>query len=164
MMNFKIFPPTSFYYTYCKKGLIPSNLLPMAWLCHNFPRYFLLTFFVMMNSSISLAQSAQSQEIRGVTGGDRNSGDCGYISSQPNHVMQLSQQTYSLNIYLEVNQGKPSLLILGPGEGDRFCILGEPAMGRQPHMGGVWAPGKYLIYVGDANGNQNPFTLRITGQ
>ena len=63
---------------------------------------------------------------------------------------------------METNQGKPSLLILGPGEGDRFCILGEATSGKYPKMGGVWAAGKYLIYVGDAQGKQNPFTMKIT--
>ena len=107
------------------------------------------------------AQNLRNQSIRGTTGGNNNSGDCGYIADKPNHVINLSQQVYSLNVILEAQGGKPSLLILGPGTNDRFCILGEPSQGKNAQMGGVWAPGKYLIYVGDAQGSQNPFTLKI---
>ncbi|BAQ65856.1 hypothetical protein [Geminocystis sp. NIES-3709] len=110
----------------------------------------------------SFAQIPKNQQITGTTGGNNNSGDCGYIGSQPNHVINLNEQVYSLNIVVETNQGKPSLLVLGPGESDRFCILGESSAGKYPKMGGVWAAGKYLIYVGDAQGNKNPFTMKIT--
>lgn len=112
----------------------------------------------------SFAQTPQNQQIKGTTGGNNNSGDCGYIGNQPNHIINLSQQVYSLNIVVEASQGKPSLLVLGPSDGDRFCILGDSIPNKYPKMGGVWAPGKYLIYVGDAQGNQNPFTLKITSQ
>lgn len=111
-----------------------------------------------------LAQIPKNQEIQGTTGGNKNSGDCGYISNQPNHIINLSEQVYSLNVVVETSQGKPTLLILGPGNGDRFCILGEASSGKYPKMGGVWAAGRYLIYVGDAQGNQNPFTMKITAK
>lgn len=109
-----------------------------------------------------MAQIPKNQVIKGTTGGNNNSGDCGYIGNQANHVINLSQQVYSLNVVVEASQGKPTLLILGPGNSDRFCILGEAIAGKYPKMGGVWAAGKYLIYVGDAQGNQNPFTMKIT--
>lgn len=112
----------------------------------------------------SMAQIPKNQEIKGTTGGNNNSGDCGYIGNQPSHVINLSQQVYSLNIVVETNQGKPTLLVVGPGNNDRFCILGEASPGKYPKMGGVWAAGKYLIYVGDIQGSQNPFTLKITTQ
>ena len=112
----------------------------------------------------ALAQTSQNQTIKGTTGGNNNSGDCGYIADQPNHVIILSQQAYSLNVILEANNGKPSLLILGPGTNDRFCVLGAPNQGKTAKMGGVWAPGKYLIFVGDAQGNKNPFTLKIVNK
>lgn len=108
-----------------------------------------------------MAQAPQNQTIQGTTGGNKNSGDCGYIANQPNHIINLSQQTYSLNIILEANNGNPSLLVLGPGGSDRFCVLGKPSTGKKAKMGGVWAPGKYLIYVGDTQGSNHPFTLRV---
>lgn len=63
-------------------------------------------------------------------GGNKNSGDCGYVSDKPNYVLQLNEQAYSLNVILETQAEKPSLLILGPGEGDRFCILGDTKSGK----------------------------------
>lgn len=112
----------------------------------------------------SLAQDLSNKTIQGTTGGNNNSGDCGYIADQPNYVINLNEQTYSLNVILEANNGKPSLLVLGPGNNDRFCVLGEPTSGKLAKMGGVWAPGKYLIYVGDAPGNKNPFTLKVVNK
>ena len=123
-----------------------------------------IALFLNILSPSALAQTRNNQTIKGTTGGKNNSGDCGYIADRPNHVINLREQTYSLNVILEANKGKPSLLILGPSTSDRFCVLGEPSTGKKAKMGGVWAPGKYLIYVGDAQGNKNPFTLRITSK
>lgn len=119
---------------------------------------------VNLSSSCLLvqAQAIGIQEVQGKTGGNINSGDCGYIANKPNHVINLMQPVYSLKIRVEASQGNPSLLILGPGSNDRFCILGEVNAGKLPEMSGVWEAGKYLIYVGDIQGNQNPFTLKIT--
>jgi hypothetical protein len=110
------------------------------------------------------AQAIGIQEVRGKTGGNVNSGDCGYIADKPNHIINLMQPIYSLKIRVEASQGHPSLLIVGPGNNDRFCILGEANQGKSPEMSGVWEAGKYLIYVGDIQGNQNPFTLKITSE
>lgn len=115
-----------------------------------------------LDFSVVKAQNIGIQQVQGKTGGNINSGDCGYIGSQPNHVINLMQPVYSLNIKLEATEGNPSLLILGPSNSDRFCILGEPNIGKSPEMSGVWEAGKYLIYVGDIQGNQHPFTLKIT--
>lgn len=115
---------------------------------------------IMMPNSV-MAQTSVNDTVKGTTGGNKNSGDCGYIADKPNYVINLNQQTYSMNVTLEANQGKPSLLILGPGTSDRFCVLGEPKTGKKAKMGGVWAKGKYLIYVGDTQGSKNPFTLKI---
>lgn len=117
---------------------------------------------VLLYPLIAQGQIPPLQEIQGLSGGNKNSGDCGYISNEPNYVLNLTEQVYSLKIVVEATQGKPSLLVLGPGESDRFCILGEAQKGKYPKMGGVWEKGKYLIYVGDAQGNQYPFTMKIT--
>ena len=120
-----------------------------------------IALWLTMALSSGTAKALPSQTIKGVTGGNNNSGDCGYIANKPNYVINLTKQTYSLNVILEAKKGKPSLLVLGPGKGDRFCVLGEPNIGKNAKMGGFWSPGKYLIYVGDAPGNKNPFTLKI---
>ena len=121
-------------------------------------------FYSLGVTAPSFAQNAGNQTIQGTTGGNKNSGDCGYIADKPNHVINLSEKSYSLNLILEASNGKPSLLIVGPSNNDRFCVLGEPTSGKLAKMGGVWAPGKYLIYVGDAPGNKNPFTLKVVNK
>lgn len=123
----------------------------------------LITISISGYCLLANAQNRGLQEIQGQTGGNVNSGDCGYIASQPNHVINLIQPVYSLEIKVESSQGNPSLLILGPDSKDRFCILGSGNAGKSPKMSGVWEAGKYLIYVGDMQGNQNPFTLKISG-
>jgi hypothetical protein len=119
-----------------------------------------IAFWWMITFAL-MAQSQPSQTIQGISGGKKSSGDCGYIANTPNYVINLSEATYSLNVILDAQQGKPSLLILGPGKSDRFCVFGEPNIGKNAQMGGYWMPGQYLIYVGDDLGNHYPFTLRI---
>ena len=120
-----------------------------------------IALWLIMTLPSAIAKPLPSETIQGMTGGNNNSGDCGYIANKPNYVIILPEQTYSLNVILEAQQGQPSLLILGPGKSDRFCVLGKPSIGKNAQMGGFWSPGKYLIYIGDAAGNKNPFTLRI---
>lgn len=102
------------------------------------------------------------QEIKGNTGGKVNSGDCGYIASQPNYILNLSQKSYKLNVQVKTSSGKPTLLVVGPKSNDRFCILGDVGAGKLPEMKGVWMAGQYKIYVGEAEGAELPFTLTIT--
>lgn len=98
---------------------------------------------------------------QGDDGGEKNSGDCGFIADKPNHILQLPQKVYSLSITVEAEGGKPSLLVIGPTDKERFCVLGDTTLGRKPEIKGVWLPGRYLIYVGEMEGNRYPFTLRI---
>ncbi len=122
---------------------------------------FLLILLLLLLARGMKAQSL-SREIKGVTGGEKNSGDCGFIADKPNHILQLPQQVYSLGITVEAEGGKPSLLVIGPTDKERFCVLGDVKLGKKPEIKGVWQPGRYLIYVGEMEGNRYPFTLRIT--
>lgn len=144
-MNYKFF---LFSLRYTNNGLISLQALCMVIFCGAF-----LTPFAM-------AQSL-NREISGNMGGSVNSGDCGYIATAPNYVINLNQQNYSLHLRVEASRGKPTLLIVGPNRGDRTCILGDVGVGKLPQMGGVWAPGQYSIYVGESDGNQYPFTLKV---
>lgn len=144
-MNYKF---SLFSLRYTKNGLSALQVL-----C-------IFIFFGSFLAPFAMAQSL-NREINGNMGGGVNSGDCGYIASSPNHVINLSQQTYSLHLRVEASQGKPTLLIVGPNRGDRTCILGDVGAGKLPQMGGVWAPGQYSIYVGESGGNKYPFTLKV---
>ncbi|AFZ47801.1 hypothetical protein Cyast_1846 [Cyanobacterium stanieri PCC 7202] len=144
-MNYKFF---LFPFRYENTGLTALHTLCVFLFCGSFLAPF------------AMAQSL-NREISGNMGGSVNSGDCGYIAGNPNHVINLSEQNYSLHLRVEASQGKPTLLILGPNRGDRTCILGDVGAGKLPQMGGVWAPGQYSIYVGESDGNQHPFTLKV---
>jgi hypothetical protein len=108
------------------------------------------------------AQIIGVEEVKGTSGGGVDSKDCGYIANQPNHVLNLMERTDYLRVSLQVNGGEPTLLIIGPGAKDRFCVLGDRTSAMSPELSGVWEAGKYLIYVGDRTGSQLPFTLNIS--
>ena len=130
---------------------------------HNLIKYCSAFFLISLSLGTSaIAQTPYNQKITGTTAGKINTADCGFIGQSPHHVINLTQQVYSLHLKVEANQGKPTLLIIGPNNGDRTCILGDVSGGKLPEMGGVWSSGQYFIYVGDLNGNQYPFTLNIT--
>ena len=108
------------------------------------------------------AQIIGFEQVQGKSGGEVDSKDCGYVAPHPNHVLNLMQRTDYLRVSLQANAGEPTLLIVGPGAKDRFCILGDRSSGMNPELAGVWESGKYLIYVGDRHGSQYPFTLNIS--
>jgi hypothetical protein len=110
------------------------------------------------------AQMIGVQQVQGKTGGEVDSKDCGYISTQPNHILNLMQRIDYLRVSLQANGGDPTLLILGPGAEDRFCVLGDRHLGVTPELSGVWESGKYLIFVGDRHNSQHSFTLNISTQ
>lgn len=132
---------------------------------------FLLTLILVILELINInpnsklnAQIIGNQQVTGNSGGGINSQDCGYIASQPNHVLNLMQKVDYLRVDLQSNGGEATLLILGPGAQDRFCVLGDRNSGVNPELAGVWEAGKYLIYVGDLSNSQHNFTLNISTQ
>lgn len=110
------------------------------------------------------AQTIANQQINGVSGGNVKTPDCGYIGNQANYTLNLSQKMDYLKVNLQATGGQPTLLIVGPGANDRFCILGDGNSGLKPELAGVWEAGKYLIYVGDRTNSQHQFTLNISTQ
>lgn len=129
-------------------------------------KYFLALICLTVNIIVLFPFSklnAQTQ-IRGKTGGGVNTRDCGFISSKPNHTLNLKQKTDYLRVSLRANGGQPTLLIVGPGSQDRFCVLGDSNMGVHPELSGVWESGKYLIFVGDLKNSGSSFTLNISSQ
>lgn len=124
-------------------------------------------FLSLTNLNYPLKLTAQIigiERIKGKSGGIVNSKDCGYIDTKPTHILNLMQRIDYLRISLQANGGQPTLLILGPGTQDRFCVLGDQNSGVTPELSGVWEAGKYLIFVGDRSNSQHPFTLDISTQ
>lgn len=135
----------------------------------NFKTVFLIIFIslginiINIGSNLRLnAQIIGVQNLKGKTGGGIDSKDCGYINSQPNHIINLIKKVDYLRVTLKANGGQPTLLILGPGSADRFCVLGDLNSGVNPEISGVWEAGKYIIYVGDLTNSNHDFTLNIS--
>ena len=110
---------------------------------------------------INLKFDTKTQTVQGKTGGPINSKGCGYISSSPNHVINISKRVDYMRLSVRAGGGQPTLLVKGPSSQDSFCVLGDAGSGFKPEMSGVWEPGKYKIYIGDLSGKNHPFTLNI---
>ena len=118
---------------------------------------------ININSHLkSQAQTIGIEKVNGKTGGSVNSKDCGYIDTKPSHILNLMERMDYLRVSLKANGGDPTLLILGPGPQDRFCVLGDRNLGVNPELSGVWESGKYLIFVGNRSSAQHSFTLDIS--
>ena len=96
----------------------------------------------------------------GQSGGGVDSNDCGFVPSAPQEVIQVAERRNYLRMSVESEGGNPTLLVKGPN--GRFCILADS--GDTPSMSGVWMPGTYEVYVGDDQGENHQYTLRLSGQ
>ena len=103
-----------------------------------------------------------NQTIKGQSGGSIDSQGCGFIAATPNHEMHIEQRIDYMRLTVQATGGQPTLLVLGPNLGDRFCVLGDEVSGLKPEISGVWEAGSYQIYVGDRIGEQYQFTLDIS--
>ena len=96
----------------------------------------------------------------GTSGGQSNSGDCGFVASAPNHTIDVAEDLPFLRINVQTS-GAPTLLIEGPA--GRYCVLPEGGGGNLQFSG--YAPsGTYDIYVGDREQGQHSYNLSISGR
>jgi hypothetical protein len=114
----------------------------------------------MANTKIQLTQV--NQVIKGQSGGSVDSQGCGFIATSPNYEMKLEQRIDYMRLTVQSTGGQPTLLVLGPGAGDSFCVLGDEVSGLKPEISGVWEAGNYQIYIGDRLGSQHQFTLNVS--
>ncbi|MDQ2097774.1 MAG: hypothetical protein QQW96_09015 [Tychonema bourrellyi B0820] len=97
--------------------------------------------------------------VSGVSGGPNNSGDCGFVSQAPNHVIQVTQDLHYWRIAVQT-AGAPSLMIQGPR--GRFCVLPANAATAIVEFSGYGDKGTYAIFVGDRAQGQHPYSLSIS--
>jgi hypothetical protein len=128
-----------------------------------------LTLSALVMATVGFSAPAQSQtvaqtpfnqtmSISGTTGGSTAS-SCGYIASNPNQVIQVTEAFTSLDITVQ-STGDYTLLITGPN-GFSECVMAHDFDGGVIQSPGLLNQGTYQIYVGDRAGAQNPFTLSI---
>lgn len=105
---------------------------------------------------IRIGTSSNVNTIQGQSGGKINSRVCGFISSQPNQVIEVTERIDYMRVAVSTKGGQPTLLIKGPN--GNLC-----SMKPSPEIAGVWVPGRYSIYVGQRSANsQHNFTLSIS--
>ncbi|MGL5796119.1 MAG: hypothetical protein ACRC06_17305 [Waterburya sp.] len=130
-----------------------------------------LTLVILLNNlEIGMAEIATTkiqltqanQLIKGQSGGSIDSQGCGFIATSPNYEMNLKERIDYMRLTVQATGGQPTLLVLGPGDGDSFCVLGDEVSGLKPEISGVWEAGNYQIYIGDRLGSQHQFTLNVS--
>ncbi|MEG4344324.1 hypothetical protein QUB70_13675 [Microcoleus sp. A003_D6] len=97
--------------------------------------------------------------VSGISGGPNNSGDCGFVSQAPNHVIEVTQDLPYWRIAVQT-AGAPSLMIQGPR--GRFCVLPANAAAGNVEFSGYGDKGTYVIFVGDRSQAQHPYSLSIS--
>ncbi|MGL5939492.1 MAG: hypothetical protein ACRC2S_03760 [Waterburya sp.] len=130
-----------------------------------------LTIVILLNNlEVCIAEIATTkiqltqanQLIKGQSGGSVDSQGCGFIATSPNYEMNLKERIDYMRLTVQATGGQPTLLVLGPGDGDSFCVLGDEVSGLKPEISGVWEAGNYQIYIGDRLGSQYQFTLNVS--
>ncbi|MCC5896415.1 MAG: hypothetical protein JJU32_00670 [Phormidium sp. BM_Day4_Bin.17] len=104
---------------------------------------------------LELTTGFEEMILEGNSGGSSSSQDCGYTAAAANHEITLRQDFSYLRLEVEA-EGSPTLLVIGPDSGDRFCAR------SLPQQSGYWQAGTYRIYVGDRQGNSQPYRLSIS--
>ncbi|AFZ42397.1 hypothetical protein PCC7418_0155 [Halothece sp. PCC 7418] len=97
---------------------------------------------------------------QGQSGGGVNSNDCGFVPSTPQETIKVTEKINYLRLSVESGSGNPTVLIDGPD--GRFCLLADSV--NKPSLSGIWMPGEYKVYVGDEQGQQHQYTLRLSTQ
>ncbi|MGF1499049.1 MAG: hypothetical protein ACFB8W_19820 [Elainellaceae cyanobacterium] len=124
---------------------------------------------VLLGGVISTATVAQAQTVqtpiqsgytsRGTSGGSRSS-QCGFIASQPNLRLEVTEPLASLRFRVE-GGGEPTLMITNQ-QGRSECVMSDNLSGGTIELPGVWEQGAYSVYVGDRAGNSHSYTLSIS--
>lgn len=131
----------------------------LSWLIWNAKK--ILAAIAFLNFISPAVAAPVPQTVTGTTGGGVDSKSCGFVAATPSYTLSIDRRIDYLRMLVEAQGGQPTLLVVGPKNDDRFCILGDSSVGLDPEISGVWEPGSYSVYVGDREGAQHPFTLRI---
>jgi hypothetical protein len=113
-----------------------------------------------LSQTITIAPGAQPVAVNGTSGGDqKDSGCAGYISTTPNHVVQVTEDA-DLRFILE-GGGQPALLIRS-ATGQSFCVPADSYSGGKVEIPGRWRKSTYSVFVGDRANGHHAYTLRIS--
>jgi hypothetical protein len=115
-----------------------------------------------LGQSISMSPNSQPIQLSGTSGGNqKDSGCAGFISSAPNHVVQVTEDA-DLRFVLKGAGGQPALLIRS-STGQVFCVPADSYSNGKVEIPGRWRKGIYSVFVGDRANGQHAYTLSISG-
>lgn len=103
----------------------------------------------------------------GLSGGSRNSGDCGYVDTldAPDHTLYIDESFDYLRLYVDA-PGDVTLLMESETTGESICV--DDSNGSLlPEFSGAWPAGTYNIWIGDFENNPSGtyrYRLYITEQ
>jgi hypothetical protein len=107
---------------------------------------------------INTQMSTDPLVINGTSNGKIES-DCGNITNQPNHIIQVQKSLPYLRLTVE-GEGKPTMLIDGPG--GRFCVLADNLSQNKPELAGFWQAGNYILKIGNSSPGKHNYSLSIS--
>ncbi|MBC6422198.1 MAG: hypothetical protein GDA43_14210 [Hormoscilla sp. SP5CHS1] len=91
-----------------------------------------------------------------------SSNNCANLASEPNIVVQLTQDISSMRFILQSAVGQPILKIDGPNSIP--CLMADGFSGGKIEVPGYWPQGTYSIYIGDRASGPQDYTLSISSQ
>ncbi|NJP08384.1 MAG: hypothetical protein HC866_02030 [Leptolyngbyaceae cyanobacterium RU_5_1] len=115
---------------------------------------------VSFGQQITVSPGSQPIQVSGTSGGNQKDNGCaGYISTSPNHVVQVTEDA-DLRFVLQ-GAGQPALLIRS-STGQNFCVPADSYSGGKVEIPGRWRKGTYSVYVGDRANGHHSYTLLIS--
>jgi hypothetical protein len=133
------------------KTLLASLLLATASFSVNLDKVKAETVNLIPNSPLSTIV------LQGNSSGNLDSKDCGFMNSNPNHILNIQERIDYMRVTVQGQGGQTTLLIDGPA--GRFCAL---ATDNIAEISGFWNPGLYKVFVGDRTGTSHPFTIQFS--
>ena len=112
------------------------------------------------SQAIAITPNSAPLQMTGSSGGDRQDNSCaGFISSQPNHTIQVTEDS-DLRFVLQ-GAVQPALLIRS-STGKSFCVPADMYSNGKVEIPGRWHSGTYSVYVGDRANERHAYTLSIS--
>lgn len=113
-----------------------------------------------VSQSVAIRPNSEPVQLSGTSGGTQKDKSCaGYISTAPNHVIQVTEDSNLL--FTLQSSGQPALLIRNAA-GKDFCVPADSFSDGKVEIPGRWTKGTYQVYVGDRAGGRHAYTLSIS--
>lgn len=114
----------------------------------------------VFSQSITISPESQPVQVSGKSGGNQKDSNCaGYISTSPNHVIELSED---IDLQFVLQGSTSSALLIRSSTGQMFCVPADQFSKGLVEVPGRWRRGTYSVYVGDRANENHTYTLSIS--